>query len=228
MPNRSLLAAMYVLDAAHGLLDPRHRDSVPFDVDTAGTGVSRGVLREHGRLSRRLSRTADRRQHGRDDEQRASPPTSWLRHPVELPQVACPAAVANQEPALDRGRRRQARRQRRDQRLRDDQRGEHRDHDRHRDVHEEDLTSRSSRRNTIGRNTMIVESVPASTATPTSRTPAQRRRRRGSERLELAVPEDASVITTRVVDEQPDREQHAHHRQDVERRARGSTHRRRA
>ncbi len=71
--------------------------------------------------------------------------------------------------------------------------------------------------NTIGRKTMIVDSVPASTATPTSRTPRERRRDRLASASSCRCRKMLSVIDHRVVDQHADRDQHAHHRQHVER-----------
>ena len=72
--------------------------------------------------------------------------------------------------------------------------------------------------NTSGTNTMIVASVPASVATPTSLTPRSVAPR-GSPGVELAVPEHALGDHDGVVHQHADRQHHAHHREDVERQA---------
>ena len=72
--------------------------------------------------------------------------------------------------------------------------------------------------NTSGTNTMIVASVPASVATPTSLTPRSVARARIAG-IELPVAEHAFGDHHGVVDQHADRQHHAHHREDVERQA---------
>ncbi len=129
-----------------------------------------------------------------------------------------PVLDAREEgPGPDRRRRREPRRQRRDDGLRDQQRGEHRDHDRHRDVHHEDrylalLAEDDRQEHDHGRER-------AGEHRESHLGHAGQRRLDRVRALELPVAEDALGHHHCVVDQQPDRQQHAHHRQDVEREA---------